>query len=140
MTKREEILNNENYITILDKGFVDLIDVMPKNKGEGDKAIVSAARTSYGKGTKTVRDDRNLIRYLLRNGHTSPFEMVEFKFHLKVPIFVARQHIRHRTANVNEISGRYSIMRNEFYLVMLSASKRNEALVGMLQCASFGWE
>ncbi len=95
----------------LDKGFVRLIDVM----GD-DSAIVQAARVSYGKGTKSVNEDRGLIRYLMRHRHTSPFEMVEFKFHVKLPIFVARQWIRHRTANVNEYSGRYSEMKNEFYI------------------------
>lgn len=95
----------------LDKGFVRLLDVM----GD-DTAIVQAARVSYGEGTRSVSDDRKLIRYLMRHRHTSPFEMVEFKFHIKLPIFVARQWIRHRTASVNEYSGRYSIMRDEFYL------------------------
>jgi thymidylate synthase (FAD) len=95
----------------LDQGFVRLIDVM----GD-DAAIVQAARVSYGKGTKSVRQDRELIRYLMRHRHTSPFEMVEFKFHVKLPIFVARQWIRHRTANVNEYSGRYSQMKDEFYI------------------------
>lgn len=95
----------------LDKGFVRLIDVM----GD-DAAIVQAARVSYGAGTKQVHEDRGLIRYLLRHAHTTPFEMVEFKFHVKLPIFVARQWIRHRTANVNEYSGRYSEMHDEFYL------------------------
>ena len=98
-------------IKCLDKGFVRLVDVM----GE-DGSIVQAARVSYGKGTKSVSRDRELIRYLMRHRHTSPFEMVEFKFHVKLPIFVARQWIRHRTANVNEYSGRYSEMRDEFYL------------------------
>jgi len=82
----------------------------------GDQAIVQAARVSYGEGTKTVHEDRGLIRYLMRHQHTTPFEMVELKFHVKLPIFVARQWIRHRTANVNEYSGRYSIMKDEFYL------------------------
>ncbi|MEN6511378.1 MAG: FAD-dependent thymidylate synthase [Chloroherpetonaceae bacterium] len=95
----------------LDKGFVRLVDVM----GD-DNSIVQAARVSYGKGTKSLREDRSLIRYLMRHSHTSPFEMVELKFHVKLPIFVARQWIRHRTANVNEYSGRYSEMRDEFYL------------------------
>lgn len=95
----------------LDKGFVRLVDVM----GD-DSSIVQAARVSYGVGTKTISEDRGLIRYLMRNQHTSPFEMVEFKFHVKLPIFVARQWIRHRTANVNEYSGRYSEMINDFYL------------------------
>lgn len=95
----------------LDKGFVRLVDLM----GD-DTSIVQAARVSYGKGTKTVSEDRNLIRYLMRHRHTSPFEMVEYKFHVKLPIFVARQWIRHRTANVNEYSGRYSILPDEFYI------------------------
>lgn len=101
----------ENEIKCLDKGFVRLVDVM----GD-DSSIVQAARVSYGKGTKTVHEDRGLIRYLMRHKHTTPFEMVEFKFHVKLPIFVARQWIRHRTANVNEYSGRYSEMKDEFYL------------------------
>ncbi len=96
---------------VLDRGFVRLVDYMG-----GDGAIVQAARVSYGEGTKKVSEDRALIRYLMRQRHTSPFEMVEFKFHVKLPIFVARQWIRHRTANVNEYSGRYSIMKEEFYL------------------------
>jgi thymidylate synthase (FAD) len=98
-------------IDCLDKGFVRLVDYM----GD-DSSIVQAARVSYGKGTKSLRADRELIRYLMRHRHTSPFEMVEFKFHVKLPIFVARQWIRHRTANVNEYSGRYSEMKDEFYM------------------------
>lgn len=82
----------------------------------GDERIVQAARVSYGAGTKTVRQDRALIDYLLRNRHTSPFEQVILTFHLKMPIFVARQWLRHRTARLNEISGRYSVMRDEFYV------------------------
>jgi thymidylate synthase (FAD) len=97
--------------SVLDHGFVRLIDYM----GD-DAAIVQAARVSYGKGTRKVSEDRALIRYLMRHRHTSPFEMVEFKFHVKLPIFVARQWIRHRTASVNEYSGRYSVMKEEFYL------------------------
>lgn len=96
---------------VLDHGFVRLIDYMGS-----DESIVQAARVSYGQGTKKRSEDKGLIRYMLRNKHTSPFEMVEFKFHVKLPIFVARQWIRHRTANVNEYSGRYSVMPNEFYL------------------------
>ena len=96
---------------VLDRGFVRLVDYMGS-----DAAIVQAARVSYGEGTKRVQDDRNLIRYLMRHRHTSPFEMVEFKFHVKLPIFVARQWIRHRSASVNEYSGRYSVMKEEFYL------------------------
>jgi thymidylate synthase (FAD) len=96
---------------VLDHGFVRLIDYMGS-----DESIVQAARVSYGKGTKKVSQDRGLIRYLMRHKHTTPFEMVEFKFHVKLPIFVARQWIRHRSANVNEYSGRYSVMKEEFYL------------------------
>ncbi len=96
---------------VLDSGFVRLIDYMGS-----DESIVQAARVSYGKGTKKVSEDRGLIRYLMRHKHTTPFEMVEFKFHVKLPIFVARQWIRHRSANVNEYSGRYSVMKEEFYL------------------------
>ncbi|MCX8056080.1 MAG: FAD-dependent thymidylate synthase [Ignavibacteria bacterium] len=107
--KAEEILDKE--FKVLNHGFVRLVDYMG-----GDESIVQAARVSYGKGTKTVSEDRTLIRYLMRHQHTTPFEMVEFKFHVKLPIFVARQWIRHRTANVNEYSGRYSIMPEEFYV------------------------
>jgi thymidylate synthase (FAD) len=99
----------------LNAGFVRLIDYMG-----GDESIVQAARVSYGKGTKSVNEDRGLIRYLMRHSHTTPFEMVELKFHCKLPIFVARQWIRHRTANVNEYSGRYSVMKDEFYVPELS--------------------
>lgn len=98
-------------IPCLDKGFVRLVDSMGS-----DAAIVQAARVSYGAGTKQVNEDRGLIRYLMRHAHSTPFEMVEFKFHVKLPIFVARQWIRHRTANVNEYSGRYSVMQDEFYV------------------------
>ncbi len=98
-------------IPVLDHGFVRVVDYMGT-----DSAIVQAARVSYGKGTKKTREDEGLIRYLLRHRHTTPFEMCEIKFHIKLPIFVARQWIRHRTANVNEYSGRYSIMDKEFYV------------------------
>lgn len=98
-------------IPCLDYGFVYLVDYMG-----GDEAVVQAARVSYGKGIKKRSEDRALIRYLMRHRHTTPSEMVEFKFHAKMPIFVAREWIRHRTANVNEYSGRYSILSNEFYL------------------------
>ena len=97
-------------IKCLDKGFVRLVDSMG-----GDDAIVQAARVSYGKGTSKVSQDRGLIRYLMRHRHSTPFEMVEFKFHCKMPIFVARQWVRHRTANINEYSLRYSEARDEFY-------------------------
>ncbi len=99
-----------NTIRCLDKGFVRLVEAM----GD-DSAIVQSARVSYGKGTKSLRADRGLIRYLMQHQHTTPFEMVEFKFHCRMPIFVARQWIRHRTANVNEISARYSIMEDRFW-------------------------
>jgi len=96
---------------VLDHGFVRVIDYM----GD-DGAIVQAARVSYGAGTKAVRDDAGLIRYLMRHWHSTPFEMCEIKLHVKLPIFVARQWIRHRTANVNEISARYSVLDREFYI------------------------
>ncbi|MBT3992209.1 MAG: FAD-dependent thymidylate synthase [Rhodospirillaceae bacterium] len=105
----EEILYEP--IPVLDHGFVRAIDYM----GD-DAAIVQAARVSYGKGTKKVSDDAGLINYLLRHRHTTPFEMCEIKYHIKVPIFIARQWIRHRTANVNEYSARYSVLDREFYI------------------------
>ena len=105
----EEILYEP--LPVLDHGFVRVIDYM----GD-DAAVVQAARVSYGRGTRRQRDDQGLINYLMRNWHTSPFEMCEIKLHVKLPIFVARQWIRHRTANVNEYSARYSILDNEFYL------------------------
>src|SRR5579862_2683234 len=101
-----------------DHGLVALLDVMPRLAPVGktaDFAIVQAARVSYGAGTKQVNEDRGLIRYLARHRHTTPFEMVEFKFHHVMPIFVARQWIRHRTANVNEYSARYSVVRDRYY-------------------------
>lgn len=98
-------------IEVLDHGFVRVIDYM----GD-DAAVVQAARVSYGKGTRKVMEDRGLIRYLMRHWHSTPFEMCEIKYHVKLPIFVARQWIRHRTANVNEYSARYSILDKEFYL------------------------
>jgi thymidylate synthase (FAD) len=105
----EEILYEA--LPVLDHGFVRVIDYM----GD-DGAIVQAARVSYGKGTRRVSEDRGLIQYLMRHRHTTPFEMCEIKYHVKLPIFVARQWIRHRTANVNEYSARYSILDNEFYV------------------------
>jgi thymidylate synthase (FAD) len=105
----EEILFQA--IPVLDHGFVRVIDYM----GD-DAAVVQAARVSYGRGTRKVSEDRGLINYLMRHRHTTPFEMCEIKYHVKLPIFVARQWIRHRTANVNEYSARYSILDNEFYL------------------------
>ena len=105
----EAILDRE--FKVLDKGFVRLVDYLG-----GDDRIVQAARVSYGEGTKSYREDAGLIDYLLRHEHTSPFEQVILTFHVKLPIFVARQWIRHRTARVNEMSGRYSIMKDEFYV------------------------
>ena len=96
---------------VLDHGFIRVIDYM----GD-DSAICQAARVSYGKGTKSVQNDEGLIRYLMRHWHSTPFEMCEIKLHVKLPVFVARQWIRHRTANVNEYSARYSILDREFYI------------------------
>ena len=98
-------------IPVLDHGFVRVVDYM----GD-DSSIVQAARVSYGKGTKKVSTDSGLIKYLMRHRHSTPFEMCEIKYHVKLPIFIARQWIRHRTANVNEYSARYSILDKEFYL------------------------
>lgn len=146
MATQQEIKNDPNYIPVLDHGFVGLVPqevevtvddqllftmpsgamitleagtkirgTMPSIMGN-DSSIVQAARVSYGRGTKKKSEDRGLIRYLMRHLHTTPFEMVEVKFHIKQPIFVARQWVRHRTANINEYSGRYSIMPDEFYI------------------------
>jgi thymidylate synthase (FAD) len=98
-------------LPVLDHGFVRVIDYM----GD-DSAVVQAARVSYGKGTKKVNEDAGLIKYLMRHWHSTPFEMCEIKYHVKLPIFIARQWIRHRTANVNEYSARYSILDKEFYI------------------------
>ena len=112
MTTLKEIdLKDERYVQVLDKGFVGLVDYMGT-----DNSVVQAARVSYGTGTKKVQEDRGLIRYLMRHEHTTPFEMCEVKFHIRLPIFVMRQLIRHRTAQVNEYSGRYSVMTDEFYV------------------------
>nr|MBI4156307.1 FAD-dependent thymidylate synthase [Candidatus Woesearchaeota archaeon] len=108
----EEVLGKE--FKCLDHGFVRLIDYMG-----GDSSIVQAARVSYGKGTKKLSEDRGLIRYLMRHKHTTPFEMVEMKWHVKMPIFVARQWVRHRTAKINEYSLRFSEARDEFYIPKL---------------------
>ncbi|MHB9293604.1 thymidylate synthase (FAD) [Hollandina sp. SP2] len=105
----EAILDQE--FPVLDKGFIRLVDYLG-----GDERVVQSARVSYGTGTKGYREDEGLIDYLLRNQHTSPFEQVVLTFHVKLPIFVARQWIRHRTARLNEISGRYSVMQEEFYV------------------------
>jgi thymidylate synthase (FAD) len=105
----DEILDRE--FPVLDKGFVRLVDYLG-----GDERVVQAARVSYGTGTKSYREDAGLIDYLLRNRHTSPFEQIMLTFHVKLPIFVARQWVRHRTARLNEISGRYSVMKDDFYV------------------------
>ncbi|XWO14045.1 Thymidylate synthase ThyX [Candidatus Hepatincola sp. Pdp] len=114
-TKRVISVDLENILyeqfNVLDSGFIRVIDYMGN-----DSSIAQAARVSYGKGTKTISDDTGLIRYLLRYKHTTPFEMCEIKFHIKAPIFVARQWLRHRTANVNEYSARYSILDESYYL------------------------
>jgi len=101
-------------IEVHENGFVRLVDHMPRENM--DSAIVQSARVSYGEGTKTSRDDTGLIRYLMRHWHTTPFEMIEFKFHIKMPIYIARQHMRHRTASVNELSARYSVVSKEYYI------------------------
>ncbi len=103
--------NHLEKIQLHEFGFVRLLDVM----GD-DEEVENAARISYGEGTRKVSQTRNLIRYLMRHKHTSPFEMCEVKFHIKLPIFIMRQLVRHRTANINEYSGRYSVMSDEFYL------------------------
>ena len=114
-TRRATVPALENMlyepVPVLDHGFIRVVDYM----GD-DAAIVQAARVSYGRGTRRTSEDQGLINYLMRHRHTTPFEMCEIKYHVKLPIFVARQWIRHRMANVNEYSGRYSILDNEFYL------------------------
>ncbi|MFP3040841.1 FAD-dependent thymidylate synthase [Treponema primitia] len=105
----EAILDKE--YPVLDKGFIRLVDYLG-----GDERVVQSARVSYGEGTKSYREDAGLIDYLLRHRHTSPFEQIALTFHIKMPIFVARQWIRHRTAKLNEISGRYSVMKDDFYV------------------------
>ena len=117
-------------IQCLDKGFVKLIDVMPRIVPDGqtcDYAIAQMARVSYGAGTKSVSEDKGLIRYLLRHSHTSPIEAIDFKFAMKMPLFIARQMFRHRTSSVNEISGRYSVMKDEFYITKFAIGKKNWA-------------
>ncbi len=114
-TRRATVSAMEEHLysikPVLDHGFIRVIDYM----GD-DGAIVQAARVSYGKGTKAVQNDEGLIRYLMRHWHSTPFEMCEIKLHVKLPVFVARQWIRHRTANVNEYSARYSVLDREFYI------------------------
>ncbi|MGR4000425.1 MAG: FAD-dependent thymidylate synthase [Alphaproteobacteria bacterium] len=130
----EEVLGHR--FDVLDKGFVRVVDYM----GD-DGAIVQAARVSYGRGTKKVHQDRGLIRYLLRHRHTTPFEMCEIKFHVKMPIFVARQWVRHRTANINEYSARYSVLRDEFFFPAASeletqskSNSQGRSGVGVADC------
>jgi thymidylate synthase (FAD) len=118
MTLQSTVEGNPNYIKVLDHGFVGLIDHMGS-----DSAVVQAARVSYGDGTKTVLKDAGLLRYLMRHKHTSPFEMNVVKLHLKLPIFVMRQLVRHRTSSLNEYSGRYSVMTDEFYIPELENLK-----------------
>ena len=117
-------------VKVHDHGSVALVDVMPRFVPAGrtaDFAVVQAARVSYGSGTKQVNEDRGLIRYLARHRHTTPFEMVEFKFHCVMPIFVARQWIRHRTANVNEYSARYSVVLDRFYRPSIDTIRKQSA-------------
>jgi thymidylate synthase (FAD) len=111
MTKQVEVLQNKDYIPLFNEGFVGLRSFM----GD-DQQIVDAARVSYGKGTKSVSSSRGLIRYLMRLEHSSPFEQVEFQFHVKLPVFVARQWMRHRTFSYSEISFRYSEIEDDFYM------------------------
>lgn len=126
MSERLDNLIQKGISTpVLDHGFIRVVDYMGT-----DKSIVQAARVSYGSGTKSVREDAKLIHYLMRNNHNTPFEMCEIKFHIKMPIFVARQWVRHRTANINEYSARYSTLDNEFYIpemdVLCFQSKSNK--------------
>jgi thymidylate synthase (FAD) len=114
MTLQTDVLGDAKYVPVLDHGFVGLVDHMGS-----DADIVSAARVSYGNGTKSVREDRGLIRYLVRHKHTSPLEMCEVKLHLKLPIFVMRQLVRHRTSSLNEYSARYSVLTDEMYIPKL---------------------
>lgn len=116
----DKLLNHP--FKVLDKGEIRIIEYMGT-----DSTIVNAARVSYGEGTKTVRDDQTLINYLLRNKHTSPFEMCEIVLYIKLPIFVAAQWIRHRTANINSYSARYSILKDEFYVPEPSSLKYQDA-------------
>ena len=111
MTKQNEILNDERYKSVLDFGFVGLVEHMGS-----DASIAQSARVSYGTGTRKTSEDRALIRYLINHNHSSPLEMADFRFHMKLPIFVARQLVRHRTASLNEYSGRYSEMSDECYV------------------------
>ena len=122
MTSKAQINfeQDKSYRPVLDHGFVGLVDHMGS-----DQSIVRAARVSYGAGTKSISDDRNLIRYLMRHEHTTPFEMCELVFHLKLPIFVMRQLVRHRTASMNEYSARYSVVTDEFYILINTVHPQN---------------
>ena len=125
MTDQKDITDHNNYRALLNHGFVGIADeeitingvdtLVPAVMGN-DKSISRSARMSYGKGTRVMNNDEALIRYLLRHAHTTPFEMAEIKFHAKMPIFVARQWVRHRTASINEYSARYSVLTDEFYI------------------------
>jgi len=142
-----DILSGVNKQTNVNQSFVRFVDVMPRmvesEHMKCDEAITQAARVSYSGGTKTTSTDEGLVRYLMRHWHTSPFEMVEFKFHLKMPIFVARQWIRHRTASLNEISGRYSVVNDEFYKPenargqSTTNNQGSEGLVGNVETQQF---
>lgn len=145
MTTFYDILQDKTTeIKCLDHGFVKLVDCSPRivpDKQTADYAIVQAARVSYGEGTKSLNEDSGLIRYLMRHRHTTPFEMVEFKFLCKMPIFVARQWIRHRTASVNEYSARYSLVKDEFYLptdnVRRQSTKNKQGGEELISCGNF---
>lgn len=125
-----DVLTNLSNLTVncLDKGFVTLVDSMPRlvpsTVKTADYAIPQAARTSFGDDVKKPTEDRTLIRHLMRHTHTSPLEMVEFKFHCQMPIFVARQWVRHRMASLNEVSGRYSVLKDDFYIPDVASVRR----------------
>lgn len=131
MTALHEVVNDKNYSQYLDKGFIGLVETMGS-----DISIEQSARMSYGKGTRKSNETRTLLRYLMRHHHTSPFEMGEVRFHLKIPIFIMRQLVRHRTASLNEYSARYSEMTDEFYVPQRSRlqeqSKTNKQASGDL--------
>ena len=124
-TKQSEILSDQRYMPVYDHGFVGLVETMGS-----DQVVEQVARVSYGTGTRKISDTRNLIRYLLRHHHTSPFEMGVLRFHIKIPIFVMRQLVRHRTASMNEYSARYSVLSDEHYhpdhSYVKGQSKRNK--------------
>ena len=143
----KKITEKLSYVVLrskMNKG-IRLVDTMPRMVEHDsiglDSAVVQAARVSYGKGTKKVNDDKNLISYLMQHKHTTPFEMVEFKFHVKAPIFITRQWMRHRTGTFNEISGRYSELKSEWYIpdVVREQSVHNKQGSGMPIVSSY-WE